>query len=162
MGKGSLKTVLSVHFPESWQFGTTPNCCFGSSLLWAIYLQVSPNGYLSLGKTFSKANPFADGTFPAYTPIIAPYWTDLDAPSGTQGGLCVHVYSEFKTDENRVQIFGQVKTDIAEWRGITFTPVFVFVATWEKALSYPAYLFNKYQVRKTAARWSPNNSSFIF
>ena len=85
----------------------------------------------------------------------------MDAPSGTQGGLCVHVYSEFNQDENRAEIFGQVKEDIAKWRGISFSPVFVLVATWENALAYPAYMFNESQVGKTAARCSPNNSTFI-
>lgn len=112
-------------------------------------LQVSTNGYMSLGKKYSKVNPFADDTFPLNTAIIAPYWTDLDLSSG-QGALYIDTYSEFDQTEKGAQIFSQFTKDVTRWRNVTFMPTFVVVATWEKALAYPVYLFNESEVGTAA------------
>ncbi|CAI9721396.1 von Willebrand factor type A, EGF and pentraxin domain-containing 1-like [Octopus vulgaris] len=91
-------------------------------------IYVSVNGYIAFGEK-SYAQP--DGTFPAASPVLAPFWTAFDVAAPTKIFIDSYEYCKDKAILNR----------IGNMISSTFHAKHAVVVTWENLSPYPASEF---------------------
>lgn len=102
-----------------------------------LFLQVSMNGYATLGEDILPPNPPEGGTnMTTRVPIIAPWWMDMDTSSGP-GGLYVDRYTLNDTSDPVVEM---INADIDSYLTEQSVSIkFGLVATWNEVEPYPSY-----------------------
>ena len=88
-----------------------------------LYLQINENGILSFRSTFSDTFIQEFDSFSRFTPLIAPFWTDLDQ-NRFGGRILFRVTQDVSTLERAGNLTGQQFPDL------DFAPTDVVIVTW--------------------------------
>ena len=102
------------------------------------YLQVSTNGILSFGSSFTQFQPLP---FPFTSPpLIAPFWADFDLQKGG---------SVYYRQTAQPDILQQIEFAVSRASGLQFRPTLAFIATWDAVPAFDGRfrgLINTFQV----------------
>ncbi len=138
---------------------TTTTTTTGWYLFYCCFLQVSTNGYITLGNKFDRASPNnITNAFPPGVKMIAPYWMDLDTRSEAtdaetvESGLFTWYYSieSNLTDTVVSDMYTRARMLLNKYPRSenfqNFQPSYLFVATWYNASAYPSSLYSPTEV----------------
>ena len=100
-------------------------------------IQISSNGLVSFTRPYRAwwATPIPFGRYP--TPIIAPYWSDIDFRNNLpDSGVYYRIYEVEANDRRTVNVLREFNTRLANYAGINFDAEWLMVVTWKDATPY--------------------------
>ena len=107
-------------------------------------LQISSNGLICLGCTYSSYYPVPLDRFRLPFDIIAPLWTDIYPGRDGSGAMYYHVYSEGDSSGDHTQrenMIDKVSNAVNYYAQTNdFKASCVYVATWNHTVLYGAYV----------------------
>eukprot|EP00794_Sanderia_malayensis_P017962 gene17962-19759_t len=100
-------------------------------------LQVSANGFVSLGRRYTTDVPNMGAGYD----VLAPFWTDIDFRYSSSGGVAYSQHRNTDTDSFSQMIIEKTSSYISARANTIFYPNLVILVTWIKALPHPAYFY---------------------
>uniref|UniRef100_A0A1X7VJ09 NIDO domain-containing protein n=1 Tax=Amphimedon queenslandica TaxID=400682 RepID=A0A1X7VJ09_AMPQE len=96
-------------------------------ILWAYWKDISTNGLISLGTSFTNYRP---NLFPIATPVIAPYWDDNDLRVGGE------VHYAVMTPATNLSLCNQVNNYLSTSTGRSVSVEWILWAYWKDACPF--------------------------
>eukprot|EP00794_Sanderia_malayensis_P017967 gene17967-19763_t len=107
-------------------------------------LQVSANGFVSLGRRYTPLLPNMGSGYD----VLAPFWTNLDFTYPSSGAVAYSQHINTVIDPFSQTIIEKTGSYISARANINFSPNLVILVTWIKAFPYPASTYRN--TNKTA------------
>ena len=103
-------------------------------------MQISSNGLVSFTHPYRAwwATPIPFGRYP--TPVIAPYWSDIDFRNGLpDSGMYYRIYESGADNRRTTYVLEEFQTRLARYAddaSLGFHPEWLIVVTWNDATPY--------------------------